>query len=202
MQVYMSQKLFGRFDVASEPYKHENDKILLYYLGAGFCPWCAAERWSIVEALKYFGTWEGLKFDKSAEKNEPYLNLSTYNFHDAKFKSDHVEFVGREFQDRNFQDLERLTDSDNKIIDNYNLQGVIPFVFIAGKYVRIGSGPKPQQLDGLNHDDVKKQLENRNTELAKAIYDEANHIAALIYHSMGYKVEVTEEVKNIALQIK
>jgi hypothetical protein len=198
----MSHKLFGRFDVAAEPYKHDGSKVLVYYLGAGFCPWCAAERWAIVEALKYFGTWEGLTLDKSAEKNEPYLNLPTYNFHGAVFKSEYVEFVGREFQDRNFQDLEKFTVTDNKIIDNYNLQGVIPFVFIAGRYIRIGSGPKPQQLNGLTHDDVKKQLERGETELARSICDEANHIAALIYHSTGGNVKVPEEVKNIAAKFK
>jgi hypothetical protein len=198
----MSQKLFGRFDITSETFKHNSKKVLVYYLGAGFCPWCAAERWSIVEALRYFGTWEGLKPDRSAERNEPYLNLPTYNFHGASFKSEHVEFVGKEFQDRNFQDLERFTETDNKIIDNYNLQGVIPFVFVAGKYVRIGSGPKPQQLDGLSHDDVKRRLESKDTELARAIYDEANSIAALIYHSIGNNINVPEEVKKIASQIK
>jgi hypothetical protein len=198
----MSQKLFGRFDVASEPYKRNSDKVFVYYLGAGFCPWCAAERWSIVEALKHFGGWEGLTLDKSAEKNEPFLNLPTYNFHGAKFKSDYVDFIGKEFQDRNFQDQDLLTDVDNVILDNYNLQGVIPFIFIAGKYIRIGSGPKPQQLNGLTHDDVKKQLESKNTDLANVIYDEANHIAALIYHSLGGRVDVPEEVKKIASQIK
>lgn len=172
----MPQKLFGRFDVAAEPFKRDGNKVFVYYLGAGFCPWCAAERWSIVEALKYFGTWEELKPDKSAEKNEPFLNLPTYNFHGAKFKSDYVEFAGKEFQDRNFQDLEHFTDADNVIIDNYNMQGVIPFTFIADKYVRIGSGPKPQQLDGLSRDDVK--------------------------NSLGGKTTVPEEVKKITAEIK
>jgi hypothetical protein len=195
-------KLFGRFDVAPEPFKMESKKVLVYYLGAGFCPWCAAERWSIIEALKHFGTWGTLKPDKSADKNEPFLNLPTYNFSGVKFESDVVEFVGKEFQDRNFQDVDHFTDSDNAIIDNYNLQGVIPFTFIGGKFVRIGSGPKPEQFVGLTHDDVKKQLENKDTSLAKAIEEEANYIAALIYHSLLGKVEVPVHIKEIASQIK
>ncbi|MEM2759776.1 MAG: DUF929 family protein [Nitrososphaerales archaeon] len=198
----MSQKLFGRFDIAAEPYKHDGEKVFVYYLGAGFCPWCAAERWSIVEALKQFGVWEGLMTYKSAERNEPYLNLPTYNFHGAQFKSAYVDFVSREFQDRNFQDLDRLTAEDNTIIDNYNLQGVIPFIFIAGRYIRIGSGPKPQQLNGLSYEDVIRQLQTKDTELANAIYDEANHIAALIYHSTGGRANVSEDVKVIAAQIR
>jgi len=198
----LQTKLFGRFDVASEPFKSDSKKVLVYYLGAGFCPWCAAERWSIIEALKNFGTWEGLKPDKSAERNEPFLNLPTYNFSSAKFKSDYVEFVGKEFQDRNFQDLDHFTDVDNAIIDNYNLQGVIPFIFIGGSFVRIGSGPKPEQLVGLSHDDVKKQLEKKDTNLAKAIEEEANYIAALIYHSLSVKIQVPDHIKQLASQIK
>jgi len=202
MHVCMSQKLFGRFDIAKEPFKRDSSKVFVYYLGAGFCPWCAAERWSIIEALKHFGKWEELKPDRSAEKNEPFLNLPTYNFSGAKFKSDYVEFVGKEFQDRNFQDLDHFTDADNAIIDNYNLQGVIPFIFIGGRFVRIGSGPKPEQLVGLSHDDVKKQLESKDTNLAKAIEEEANYITALIYHNLGGKAQVPDHIKQIASQIK
>lgn len=198
----LQTKLFGRFDVAPEPFKRESEKVLVYYLGAGFCPWCAAERWSIVEALKNFGTWEGLALDKSAEKNEPFLNLPTYNFSGAKFKSDYIDFVGKEFQDRNFQDQDHLTDFDNTVLDNYNLEGVIPFTFIGERFVRIGSGPKPEQLVGLSHDDVKKQLESKNTNLAKAIEEEANYIAALIYHSLGGKIQIPDHIKQIASQIK
>jgi hypothetical protein len=202
MELQAKTKLFGRFDIAHEPFKRESTKVLVYYLGAGFCPWCAAERWPIIEALKHFGTWEELKQDKSADRNEPFLNLPTYNFSGAKFKSDYVEFIGKEFQDRNFQDLDHFTDADNTIIDNYNLQGVIPFIFVGGRFIRIGSGPKPEQFVGLNNDDVKKQLEGKNTNLARAIEEEANYIAALIYHSLGGKAQVPDNIKQLALQVK
>ena len=198
----MSQKVFGRFEIAKEPFNRDGGKVLFYYLGAGFCPWCAAERWSIVEALKHFGTWDGLKTDKSAEKNEPFLSLPTYNFSGTRFTSDYVEFMGKEFQDRNFQDLDHFTELDNTIIDNYNLKGVIPFIFIGGKFVRIGSGPKPEQLVALNHDDVRKQLENKNTDLSKAIEEEANYIRALIYHSLDGKLEVPDHIKKLSSKIK
>lgn len=195
-------KLFGRFDVAPEPFKRESKKVLVYYLGAGFCPWCAAERWSIMRALKNFGPWEGVQQDRSAERNEAFLNLPTYNFSGASLKSEHVEFVGKEFQDRNFQDLDHFGDEDNAIIDNYNLQGLIPFIFIGGRFARIGSGPKPEQFVGLSHDDVEKQLEAMNTNLAKEIDEEANYIAALIYHSLDRKVQVPDQIKQIESQIK
>ncbi len=68
--------------------------------------------------------------------------------------------------------------------------------------MRIGNGPKPEELVGLSHDDVKKQLENKNTNLAKAIEEEANYIAALIYHSLGSKVQVPDHIKQMASQIK
>jgi hypothetical protein len=195
-------KLFGRFDVAAEPYKREGKKVLVYYLGAGFCPWCAAERWSIIEALKNFGTWEGLKQDRSAERNEPYLNLPTYNFSGASLKSEHVEFIGKEFQDRNFHDLDKFDDEDNAIIDNYNLQGLIPFIFIGGRYGRIGSGPKPEQFVGMDHDCINKQLKDGSSDLARAIREEANYIAALVYYSSGKKVLVPDQIKDIVSQIK
>ena len=30
------------------------------YVGAEYCPFCAAERWPVVVALSRFGTWSGL----------------------------------------------------------------------------------------------------------------------------------------------
>ena len=36
-------------------------KIVIVYVGAEYCPYCAAERWAIVTALETFGTFSGLQ---------------------------------------------------------------------------------------------------------------------------------------------
>ena len=39
------------------------------YMGAEYCPFCAAERWSMIVALSRFGTFSGLATTHSASKN-------------------------------------------------------------------------------------------------------------------------------------
>ena len=37
-----------------------NGKPEMLYMGAEYCPYCAAERWSMIVALSRFGTFSGL----------------------------------------------------------------------------------------------------------------------------------------------
>jgi hypothetical protein len=155
-------------------------------MGAGFCPYCAAERWAITEALGRFGVWQGLVEDKSAGHDEKYLNIPTQSFAKATFSSDYIEFIGRETSDRNFEPLHELTESDYEVLDIYNPDQIIPFLLIDGQYVQVGSGFSPQLLQGLDHSSVKSQI--RSTEpsvLGKAINQEVDNITALICKSIG-----------------
>lgn len=50
-------KTLGFFKKVSDtPVSLENKPYFLY-VGGQFCPFCAAERWSMVKALSNFGTW-------------------------------------------------------------------------------------------------------------------------------------------------
>jgi Domain of unknown function (DUF929) len=55
------------------------------YVGAEYCPYCAAERWAMIVALSRFGTFSGLAATHSAAKNgagqaEAYPNTATWTF--------------------------------------------------------------------------------------------------------------------------
>jgi hypothetical protein len=45
-------------------------KPLVVYVGGEYCPFCAAERWSIVYALSQFGTFRGLSQIKSSSSDD------------------------------------------------------------------------------------------------------------------------------------
>jgi hypothetical protein len=118
---FIPKKVFGKFmHVTDEPLKVPSGKSLVFFMGAGFCPFCAAERWAIVNALANFGKWEGLVETASADHDEKYLNIATVSFARAKYESDYVEFVGRETADRNFEPLEELGEKDYEILDTFN----------------------------------------------------------------------------------
>src|SRR6516162_3275690 len=68
------------------------------YIGAEYCPYCAAERWSMVVALSRFGTFSGLGLTHSAAANgagqpEPYPNTATWTFAHATFASQYLTFT-------------------------------------------------------------------------------------------------------------
>jgi hypothetical protein len=204
MSSFVPKKALGKFmHVTNEPLKRPGGKSLVFFMGAGFCPYCAAERWAIVNALSKFGTWEGIVEDKSAGHDEKYLNVPTLNFVRARFTSDHVEFVGRETSDRNFEPLQELDDSDYSIIDTFNPDQLIPFLLINGQFVQVGSGYSPRLLEGLDHAKIRGELDNPNSKTGMAMQQEIDNITALVCKSIGEKSEIckTDHIKTLVANI-
>src|SRR5438876_6623085 len=52
--------LGGFRHVATRPWLDHGKPVVLY-VGAQYCPFCAAERWALVLALSRFGHWAGLR---------------------------------------------------------------------------------------------------------------------------------------------
>ena len=80
-----------------------NGKPEMLYMGAEYCPYCAAERWAMIVALSRFGTFSGLSTMHSAAVNgagqaEPYPNTPTWTFHGATYTSKYLTFTPVETQ--------------------------------------------------------------------------------------------------------
>ncbi len=76
-----------------------------FYVGGEFCPYCAAQRWSVVVAVSRFGTFGPLSQITSSEQN-----LSSLSFHNSTYKSQYVDFVGMETKDnQGYQCLQRYS---------------------------------------------------------------------------------------------
>jgi hypothetical protein len=87
------------------------------FYGAGFCPFCATERWAIDSALSNFTSWKGLLQTADADHDEKYLNIPNVSFAAAaaaKYTSDYVEFVACETADRHFQPPQELDKKSTK----------------------------------------------------------------------------------------
>ena len=63
----------------------------VFYMGAEYCPYCAAERWPMIIALSRFGTFSGLK-TTSSSSSDVYPNTPTFTFHGATYVSQYVDF--------------------------------------------------------------------------------------------------------------
>ena len=200
MSSFVPKKVLGKFmHITDEPLKRQSGKSLVFFMGAGFCPFCAAERWAIVKALNNFGSWTGLVETASADHDEKYLNIPTVSFARAKYQSDYVEFVGRETADRNFEPLQELDEKDYEIIDTFNPDQIIPFLLIDGQFMQVGAGYSPQILEGMDHAKVRAELTISGSPVGKAMKTEIDNITALVCKSIVSKEGVcnSEGIKNL-----
>lgn len=75
------------------------------YVGAEFCPYCAAERWALAAALERFGSLTNLSITRSAATDGNYATLS---FTTAKYTSKYIAFSGTEQEDRAHNPLQTV----------------------------------------------------------------------------------------------
>lgn len=155
------------------------------YVGAEYCPFCAAERWPMVVALSRFGTFRGLGLTAS-EPNDVYPNTATLTFEGSTYTSDYISFTGREIENRNGQPLDKLTDAQQKLLSVYDAapytqsSGAIPFVDLGGKYLINGASYNPQILQGKTHMQIAKALHDPTSTVGKSVDAVANAITASI----------------------
>lgn len=179
-------KLPGYFKkVSNDPVSLENKPYFLY-VGAQFCPFCAAERWSLVKALSNFGTWSGLGPDTSAEGVDGFDGLPTYSFLSAKYESQYIAFGHKEVADKKGRPIpgQELTDFEAKWFNQYDPRGGVPFLFLNGQYAQLAAGYSPALLSGKTFAEVKRDVDsNTATPLVAAINEEATILTAYLCKS-------------------
>ena len=191
-------KVLGRFVEVSKDTMRRGGKLFVFFLGAEYCPYCAAERWAIVRSLQKFGQWEGLKQTISAARDEQYLNLPTYDFTKATYTSSHIEFVAREIKDREFKPLQKPLKTEEKLLRKFNPKKEIPFLLIGGRFMQIGSGFPPKIFIGHTFRQTETELKKAESEIRKTIDEEANIISALLCLS-GLPPELCKEAGTAEL---
>jgi hypothetical protein len=170
-------------------------KPRVLYVGAEFCPFCAAERWPVVVALSRFGTWSDLGATHSASK-DVYPNTQTLSFHGATYTSDYLSFTGVETTgntpvDGRYPPLDSLDPADKKVVDDYNkppytaTAGSIPFVDWAGQYVTSGATYSPKVLEGMSRAQIAAALQHPKNPVAKAVGGAATVLTAVLCEATG-----------------
>lgn len=185
-------KVLGKFVEVSKDTMKRNGKLFVFFMGAEYCPFCAAERWAIVRALQRFGQWSGLKQTISAARDEPFLNLPTYDFTEATCTSSHIEFVAREVKNREFKPLQKLLKTEEKLVREFNPKKAIPFLLIGGRFMQIGAGFTPKIFIGHTFRQTETELKKAESEIRKTIDAEADIISALMCVS-GLPPELCKE---------
>jgi Domain of unknown function (DUF929) len=174
-----------------------NGKPEILFVGAEYCPFCAAQRWSVVEALSRFGTFSGLSATHSST-SDIYPDTKTFSFYGATYASTSLNFTSVELETNqvsgdSYTTLQTLTSAQDALLSKYDKApyttqpGSIPFLDIDNKYISVGSGYSPQVLQGLSMQQIAAQLNDKSSTVAVAIDGEANRIAAAITAATGVK---------------
>ncbi len=171
---------------------------LVVYMGAEYCPYCAAERWPMIVALSRFGTFSGLQTTHSAPAPEVSPSTPTFSFHGSTYTSKYLAFQAVEEETNtkdasgNYIQLDTPTAAQQALITKYDAppyvssdsQGAIPFVDFGNEAVLSGASYSPDLLAGLTQDQVADKLVASDP-IGKAIGGTANQITAMLCKMTG-----------------
>jgi hypothetical protein len=164
------------------------------YIGAEYCPYCAAERWAMIVALNRFGTFSGLAPIRSAAKDgggnaEPFPLTPTWTFAKSSYTSSFVTFTPVEGY-TNIPDkatgfytvLQPPTAAQQALLNKYDAanQGAIPFIDYGNRYVSVGASYNPAILSPLTWAQIAADLHDPSSSVAKSVLGTANFATAAI----------------------
>lgn len=201
--------------IAGAPALVAGGKPRVLYVGAEYCPFCAAQRWAVAVALSKFGTFTNLRVARSAP-GDVHPNTATLSFHGAAFTSNLLSFTGVETttnvrQGNSYQPLDTLTAGDQAIVATYDAPpyvpsgstGGIPFVDIGGRYLTSGATYDPSVLSGKTQEQIAASLANPTSPVARAVDGAANGvIATLCTLTGGRPANVCHVPAIVAIQAK
>jgi hypothetical protein len=159
------------------------------YVGAEFCPFCAAERWPLMLALSRFGTFSNLQSSASAA-DDAYPNTPTLSFYGSSYDSPYLAFTPveqytNERVNGSYAPLQSLTSEQQKIVNEYNEGGGIPYLYLNGQYEVSGANYNPNVLAGMTVEQVAAAIQDPSTPQSKAIIGSANVLTASICQVTG-----------------
>jgi thiol-disulfide isomerase/thioredoxin len=160
----------------------------LLFMGGEYCPYCAAERWAMVNALSRFGTFTNLGTTHSSSTDID-ANTPTFDFYKATYTSKYINFTAVEEYTNvsngsgGYTTLQTPTAAEQTIGENYDPDGSIPFLDFGNKYVEVGNlAPlDPSMLAGKSYAQIAAAMASPSgNTLGTAEDANANYITAAL----------------------
>jgi hypothetical protein len=183
--------------INGQPVLKDQGKPLVLYVGAEYCPYCAAERWAMVMAMSRFGTFSNLGQTHSSSI-DIYPNTATLSFHGARYTSQYLSFQGVEIesnqpQGSGYAPLDTLTPPQQQLLTTFDAPPYVgassaagfPFIDFANQAVISGASYSPQLLAGKSADQISAALANPNDPITQAVAGTANAITAQLCKLTG-----------------
>jgi hypothetical protein len=161
----------------------DGGKPLVFFMGAQWCPFCAAERWALVKATSRFGEWSGLGELLSRSGQDYFPRLATYDLSRATYTSDDISLRHKEVATVDGDSLQKLGSFEERLVDEDDKLGGVPFLLAAGPGGRytVDLGYSPGLIEGQTFAELRKAVATgAPTPAVEAIDAQADAITALI----------------------
>jgi hypothetical protein len=184
----------------SQPHLTVHKQPAVVYIGAEFCPYCAAERWPLVVALGRFGTFSKLGATSSSDY-EVFPEVKTFAFAGSTYHSRWVDFaaveeygaVPSDNAPAAFGMLKRPASWEQQLLRRFgggasgSRSGSFPFVDVANVAIVSGQGVgfSPSVLEGLTMGQIADQLKQPASPVAQAVVGAANDLTAALCVATG-----------------
>ena len=167
-----------------------NGKPEMLFIGAEFCPYCAAERWAIAVALSRFGhfTTPFRGIHSSSTDTDP--NTPTLTFYKSNYTSPYLTFTPVENENDSRGALQATTSAQQALWQKYDssAEGVgYPFIDFGNKYVLKDPTYDPGILAGMSWAQVASALHSPSSKVAQNALGAANLMTAAICKMTGGK---------------
>ncbi len=175
---------------SSTPPLTADGRPLVAYVGADYCPFCAARRWSVVVALSRFGTFNNLGLSTSSS-SDIYPSSNSFSFHGSTFTSSYISFSGVETQTTDRQPLDTPSTQVAAALAQFDgpplttQVGAIPFLDVGARFISIGGGFSPALLQGMSWQQIATVIRDPSNRVGRAIMADANVITAAICSATG-----------------
>lgn len=159
---------------------------VVFFYGAEFAPYAAAERWPLIVALSRFGTFGQLGLMQSSS-SIAFSDTPTFTFWHVKYSSLWVDLQTVErYSSLNptgagYTALQTPTPRQSASVAVYDSSAkTFPLLDIANHYVQVGASFSPTVLAGLTQSQIADDLAYPTSPVTQAVVASANEITAAI----------------------
>ena len=151
----------------------------MLYIGAEFCPYCAAMRWSMATALSRFGTLLTPLHGIHSSSTDVFPSTATLTFYKSGYTSKYLTFVPVENETVNRAPLQATTAAQQALWAKYNPNSY-PFIDFGNKFVIKAPLYDPGVLKGMTWSQIAAAMHDPSSPVAQGVLGAANYITAAI----------------------
>jgi hypothetical protein len=186
--------------LTGQPPLTSRGKPEVFYVGAEFCPFCAAQRWPLIVALSRFGHFSRLTNMQSSQSSA-FPGIQTFSFVGTVYTSRYLAFTGIELYSAAvdaqgvYSQIAALNPEQSLLVARYGTApvkrgsevGTFPFLDIGNVMVTSTSGFSPGILVAQSQGAIVGDLTQPSDPIGQAVVASANYLTAGICSATGQR---------------